>query len=280
MKPGKTPLGGIPVDTYQAARQIYNPSHIYLLIGDQTDELFDRIDLQLSGHFAFHDDAMISRVSMVTAFQYAESIPDIVASDATRKRMDWKYALHLPVHHQGVPVQAMCAFRQSMYCSQNALQEFGRLLEHLEKIGLYAKAPRDPLTSSSVLRTVCQITRLNQLRTGMKAALSLLASTAPDWVRSNMPPHWYGRYKTGQLHHPADMSQQEMQDEAEKIGADIHFLLTVLHEQKMTRLFDQAEIQHITRLLIDQFETPDGQIHWRLPGCASCSSSALMESTG
>ena len=188
MNPDRKSIGEIPVDTYHAARQVYNLKHIYLLIGDQLDDILAKIDLPMLDPRAYQDRATIARLAMVTAFQHAELLPDVVASDATRKRMDWKYALRLPVHHQGVSEAALCAFRQGLYESRMAAQEYECILQQLKQVGLFGVNANMPLNSEEVLLNVCQITRLYRLYTGMKAALGVLVSTAPNWVRTYMPP--------------------------------------------------------------------------------------------
>jgi hypothetical protein len=155
------------------------------------------------------------------------------------------------------------------------MQEYDRFLELSANIGLFNRTPHDPLTSSAVLSTICQISRLHRLYTSMKAALALLATTVPNWLRANMPPHWYQRYKTGRLHLPYDSTSQNMEEEAIKFGTDLQFLLTALREQEPADLSNSAEIQEISRLLAYQFLFIDNQFQWRYPDCINCASEPM-----
>ena len=265
----------IPAETFQAARKVYHIEHVYLSIGDHLGEILAKVEIPKLDPRASLSTDMTARLALVTAFQYAEHLPDGVASDASRERVDWKYALHLPVHHRGVSGHALCAFRQELFASKPAMQEYDRFLDLSATIGLFARTPSDPLISSTVLSTICQITRLHRLYTSMKAALALLATTAPNWLRANMPPHWYQRYKTGRLHLPYDSTNQIMEEEAIKFASDIQFLLTALREQEPADLSSSVEIQEISCLLANQFFLIDNQFHWRRLACVNCASELM-----
>lgn len=266
MVPGKDGIAGIPVSTYQAARQVYNPSNIYLLIGDQTERILKEVELRLLDPGASQDEEMIYRLALITAFQYDEGVPDEVASDASRKRMDWKYALHLPVLYQGVPAQTLCDFRVSLLSSPRAMREFGHLLEILHLLGLFQQKTEGPIDPCPALRTVCQISRLHRLYYGIKAALSMIGSMDPDWLRQHMSSHWFSHYKTGELGVPGGKDLESMTRQALRIGKDIQFLLHALREQKQIRLLYQPEIQAISRLLEEQFLISGDHIQWKFPG--------------
>lgn len=271
MQPKHSAVSPIPTDTYQTAREIYNLEHIYLRIGDQlTQTILPEINLARLNPFLELDATTVSRLSLVTAFQYAESIPDETASNATRKRIDWKYALHLPLHHQGVSSTLLCTFRQNIYESQHAQQEFTRFLDQLLRIGLYPTEALGSIAAKTVLHTVCKVNRLFLLDKSMRGALGMITMQDPDWLRSNARPHWFERFKTGSLNRILD--QRTAEEEAARMCADIAYLLCALQQQNKTSLYQQAEIQSLERLWNDQFVRFDGATQWRLPGCASCSS--------
>ncbi len=277
MKPGQKAIGEIPAETSQLARQLYARTNIYLAIGDATDALVEGIDIHLLDPSASLDAASIFRLALVTAFQNAESIPDMEASNATRKRIDWKYALHLPLHHRGIAAQALCAFRQNLYCSLQALKEDHRLIARLVKLGLALRGGQAPVSAEDALLTVCQLSRLHLLYTGMKAALGLLASASPEHFRAGMPPYWYERYKGGRLFPEVLSSRQEIQNEALRLGADMRRLLAMVEEPELASLAGQAEFTRIAGLMNSQFVVVADQIHWRLPGCANCTINTLSE---
>ena len=56
-------------------------------------------------------------LALVTLFQFVEDLPDRAAVEALVVRLDWKYALHLPLDAVGFHYSELCLFR-------------GRLLAH------------------------------------------------------------------------------------------------------------------------------------------------------
>ena len=258
--------------TATAARKIYNIQHIYLRIGDELEAILTGIDLaQLDPSASLNSEA-VYRLALVTAFQYAELLPDPLAEQATFKRMDWKYALRLPIQHPGVAEAALCQFRQNLFSFSNSAKEYSRQLAALGQCGLFARSDIQSLGAAQVLTTVCKITRLYWLNQGMRAALSALASVAPEWLREVALPHWYEHYKTGQ--EGAEQFQAAFADplqEANTLGADASRLLNAIRQQKSFEYTHLDEIIHLSRLVEKQYLPNNGSAHWRMPGCLGCS---------
>lgn len=266
------PVPDIPAETLQAARRVYHLEHIYMLVGDQLCEILTAVDLQLLDPTFSLGSSMTTRLALVTAFQYAEHLPDPLAADATLKRMDWKYALHLPLQHPGIGAPVLCQFRQNLYASPAAMKEFRGLLKPLGALGLYGREVLKTLDPAEALLVICQVSRLYFMKEAMKAALSMLVSRDPDWLRVNALPHWYTRYQTGRLNKSIDPNPNNAEDEAKAIGADMGQLLSRLCQPGCRVLRAQPEIIHMARLWEEQFFQDDSGLQWRLPGCANCSS--------
>lgn len=268
LKPGQ----GVPAETATAARKIYNIQHIYLRIGDELDSILQGIDLaQLDPSASLNSDA-VYRLALVTAFQYAELLPDPLAEQATTRRMDWKYALRLPIQHPGMAEAALCNFRQNLFSFPNSAKEYSRLLAALGQCGLFARSDSQSLGAAQVLTTVCKITRLYWLNQGMRAALSALAAVAPEWLSEVALPHWYEHYKTDQ--EGGAQFQAAFADplqEANTLGADASRLLNALRQQKSLEYIQLDEIVHLSRLVEKQYLPNNGSAHWRMPGCLGCS---------
>lgn len=263
------PTPEIPPETYHATREVYHLDQVYLLIGDHLDEILNTLAVSVMDPTAGLGKSNTSRLALVTAFQYAERIPDDLAAQATLKRTDWKYALHLPVLHPGFPVHALCHFRQNLFGSGNAIREMKSLLEALGKLGLYGRTAIQTLDVREALLTICNITRMYQLHEAMKSALSMLVAVDPDWLRSNALPHWYQRYQTGRLGRYSELDNRHMEVEIQTIEADIHHLLNRTAETGGLFLQDEVEIRNLQhlwqRLGFHAAISPAG-----LSGCARC----------
>lgn len=264
---GTVPIPKIPSETSQAAHNLYNLQYIYVRIGDQLENLFTRIDIQKFDPGVRLDSMTSFRLALVSAFQYAESLPDEMAADATLRRMDWKYALYLPVHHPGMTTQALCEFRQSLFSAPRALAEFGILLDELSKIGLFTHAPQPEFA----LTNLCQLSRLHQLRLAMKEALTLLVLEAPEWLLANVSPHWYERYQSSSQTGAGNETRENLNKEVMKLGKDIHHLLTAIQKGGSPDLIHLAEVQRIEQLLSTNFEVTGNHLRWVPPACESCS---------
>lgn len=270
------PVFIIPEDTFQAARRIYSLQHSYLRIGDQLDRILAAVEIGLLDPSASLPGDTALRLGMVTAFQFAEDLPDLSASEATMRRLDWKYALFLPISHPGISSAALCDFRQSLHSSRSGRQEFGLLFEGLVKAGLSTRLPGIPAGADQIqcegyiLTMVCTINRQHRLSLAMKMALGVLSSTRPDWLRTVLLPHWYERYKSGQLYQSIHSDLGDAMKEVMALGADIRRLLAALQQPDAGELSALPEVRSLAQLWEEQYQQgPDG-FSWRMSGCGNC----------
>ena len=169
-------------ETKRTARRLYSHKNIYLLIGDQLDSLLNPLDLsRLDPGNRLSMESCI-RLALVTAFQLAERLPDELAAKAVLERVDWKYALELPIEHLGISGTDLCAFRKDLFSSPSAMNEFGLLLSNLNTLGLFTNLQFSRLQPADALVTICQINHLYEMNQMMKTAFNLLVSSEPDLV--------------------------------------------------------------------------------------------------
>ena len=262
---------GVPTETATAARKIYNIQHIYLRIGDQLDTIQEGVDLTLLDPSASLNADTVFRLALVTAFQYSELLPDPLAEQATHQRMDWKYALRLPIQHPGVLATSLCNFRQNLWSFPSSAREFSRILVALGQTGLFPKSSNLTLTYTEVLDTVCKITRLYWLNQGMRAALSELATVAPHWLGEVAMPHWYENYKeTGTDLDYSQIIPENTLQVANLLGSDFFHLLNALGQQKTFEYTHLVEINRLSQLFAEQYFQNNRSTHWRIPGCQGC----------
>lgn len=269
MVPSSKPVPEIPAETIQAAREVYRLDHVYMIIGERLNEILEGIapaDLDPTGGFG---TSLASRLALVTAFQFSERIPDDMAAQATLKRTDWKFALHLPIKHPGYSAGALCFFRESAYESRRALQELDRLMKNLGTLGLFSKCTLKLLDPEQALFSICNITRLSHLIQAMKSTLSMLITQDPDWLRANSSGHWYARYRTGWLGRYSEWNDAQIVTEIDAIVSDIRLLLDRVRDEAGQNVFQQPEIQNLVWLTQDYARKPDSTATFRA-GCATC----------
>jgi hypothetical protein len=265
-----TPASNLPFETYTAARKVYNIHNIYLKIGDHFAEIFTNTNISLLDSTASMKTETVSRLALVTGFQMAEFMPDPLASESCLTRMDWKYALHLPLYHPGLRAASLCAFRQNLYCSPSGLQEYGNVLNKLREFGLFGRFAGPPLQTAEALRTICNINRIYLLTQAMQAALSMVTADAPTWLRTNMRPHWFEHYQAGRIMQTFDPAALNPYVEAQTLGHDIQWLLEAVDQFLSIELSSRPEIEALKHLWQEQYVHTEENITWRSSGCASC----------
>ena len=228
----------IPSETSMAAHQMYNPQNIYLRIGDCLASIADQIQFSLFDSTSILDQQSIFRLGLASSFQYAELLPDSLASNASLKRLDWKYALYLPANHPGIHKNALCNFRQGLHSSSKAIDEFGKLLQIVSEFGLFQNLKNYSLD--------------------------------PDWLAGHVSPHWFNRYKTGPLISADYFDPADLQTFADRIGADMFSLLSKIKEFDCPELPSRTEIQALDRLIQNQYMNDGEKLCWKNHGCVNC----------
>ena len=92
--------------------------------------------------------------ALVTIFQYAEGLTDQQAAAALCSRLDWKYALRLPVDYAGFDPLHLRDFRAALRQKKLAQDGLDRLIGSLVGLGLLRRREQQA-PAMSVVRAVC-----------------------------------------------------------------------------------------------------------------------------
>ena len=161
-----------------------------------------------------------AQLAMVTVLQFCENLTDRQAADAVRGRLDWKYALGLPLDDEGFDFSVLSEFRSRLAAAGLERAVFDLLLERLKELGL-VKAGGTPRTDSTqVLGRIRDLNRLELAGETVRAALEALAAAAPGWLAGVIDASWqevYGQRIDG-MRLPG--SEAERKDLASQYGAD------------------------------------------------------------
>lgn len=107
-------LPPIPEDTNRLAQQLFPPHNVLRLIGEEyADLLHDNDFADLYSHTG-QPALSPARLALVTVLQAREHCSDRIAVEMVRFRIDWKYALHLPLDYTGFDASVLCEFRQRL----------------------------------------------------------------------------------------------------------------------------------------------------------------------
>ncbi|MCP4598984.1 MAG: transposase [Proteobacteria bacterium] len=105
----------------------------YRLIGDQLGDLVK--DEDFADMYSLIGGPALSPalLSLVLIFQMLEKLPDRLATEAVCLRIDWKYALHLPLDWTWFHFTNLGHFRNRLLKNEAEYRVFERVLEKMWK---------------------------------------------------------------------------------------------------------------------------------------------------
>lgn len=201
-------LPPIPDETASVAGLVYEGGNGFLTLGDRQRSLFAKLDFETMWRGETPQESS-SSLAMVTIFQFIEGLTDGEAVTAVRTRVDWDYALHLPLDHAGFDPKSLAEFRARLVTDRAAGGAFETLLQRVR-----AATPRWPWPSEAqdAAAVVSSVELINALPIAIKAlwlAVEALTMEAPGWLWER--PWLQSRYahSHGWLRLPADSRERE-----------------------------------------------------------------------
>ena len=261
-------LPPLPRDTARAAEAVFGKGNTYLAIGDQFEQLLKDIDFTCLESVG-RPVSTRAVLTLVTIFQFTEGLSDRCAVEAIRARIEWKYALHLPLNYPGFERSVLCRFRQIILADPAGRAVFQQVLDRLAQTGLFRSLNAQQSESDEVVAAVCAIACLEQLIEAMHAILEALAAVEPRWLLTHSLPHWYERYNQVVAMQALPTSRAEQLALAQAIGKDASHLLEAIAttDGAVARL---PESQSLRQIWQQQFNQKSPEMGWCLPHCVSC----------
>jgi len=198
----------------------------------------------------------------VLAFQALEDLGDRAAADAVRLRLDWKYALHLPLDYAGFDFSVLSDFRTRLVAHAASARLFDQLLSQLRQQGLLARRGRQRTDSLAILTRVRLLTRLELVVETVRLALRALLAADPTWVRATVPPAWEAQYGTRCV--TERLSDTERTRLHTEIGQDGQWLLERLADPTTPpALASLPAVTTLRTVWAQQFELREAQVVFR-----------------
>lgn len=121
----------IPAETSRVAQAAFPNGNVYLKMRDEwgilyQDEQFRDLFCSSSGQPAQSP----AHLALVTVMQHMEALSDRQAAEAVRSRIDWKYALGLPLEAVGFDDSILSEFRTRLVAREQVLF----LLDHFLQV--------------------------------------------------------------------------------------------------------------------------------------------------
>ena len=256
----------IPEETARVARAAFPNGNPYLRMADElgliyTNPLF--ADLFPNNGQPAADPA---RLALVLIMAFAEGLSDRQAADGVRSRIDWKYALALPLDNPGFDASVLSEFRSRLLAGQAERLLFDTLLERLREQHLVKPGGRQRTDSTHVLAAITVLNRLECVGETLRHALNRVASIAPNWLRSWVPSVWFDRYGRRFEEYRLPSGKPERYALAAEIGADGRRLLAAVEAADAPRWLREVDaVQLLRRVWVQQFYAvaADQPLQWR-----------------
>jgi transposase len=254
-------LAAIPADTAGVGQKLLPPTNPYRVIGDHLADLLD--DAQFAALYDTTGRAALSPalLALVTLFQFMENIPDREAAEQVVVRLDWKYALHLPLDDAGFDFSCLCYFRRRLLEHAQERLVFEQILGKIQALGFVKKRGKQRTDSLAVLGAVRQLSALETVTETLRLAVRALVQVAPEWVTREVPASFVAQY----AHSRSDyrLSADERTAALQQVGQDGVWLLERLAATAPAALRD-LEALHVLRTVWDQrYERVEGRTRVR-----------------
>jgi transposase len=255
----------IPRETERSARAIFGRRNFYILAGEHLESIVQDIQPQ-----CLLETGII--FPQITFFQFLEGLADAQAIEAVRTRLDWKFALHLPVYPPTLQQSALCGFRQRALKDPQFQSEFQLLIDRFVTFNPPQNDRSEGFINLELLSYVCSKNRLNWIQVTMSQMLEVLAVRFPEWLRKVTLPHWYGRYNQTMSGFGVGNWPRQPEFSMEEIAADIDHLLDEIHRSSPHGIGQLQEVraleciwkQQIKKSLSDKYELLNPK------DCAAC----------
>ncbi|WP_030549401.1 IS1182 family transposase [Streptomyces albus] len=203
-------------------------------------------------------------LALVSVLQYAEGLSDRQAADQVRARMDWKFVLGLELDDPGFDFTVLGDFRSRLI--KHGLEE--RVLEvvlsRLSDAALLRAGGRQRTDSTHVLAAVRTLNRMEFVGETLRAALEVLAATAPDWLGGLISSAWVERYGARVDNYRFPKGENVRREWAEQVGRDGFVLLDAVDEAAARAwLREIPAVRTLRRAWAEQYHRDGEGVRWR-----------------
>ncbi|MBF6614999.1 MAG: transposase, partial [Chloroflexi bacterium] len=258
------PLEPIPDLTRQIACTSFPKGTLAMHLRDELGSIYQ--DEQFADLFPKRGRAAEApwRLALVTVLQAMENLSDRQAAEMVRGRLDWKYALSLPLDDSGFDASILTDFRQRLVDQQ--AQE--RLLEPILAVcrthGWLRAGGTQRVDSTMVLASARRLSSLESVGETLRAALNALAETEPEWLLTVISADWFERYVHRFELQRFPKGTQVQEALREQVGRDGWTVLqAVQRPDAPPSVRSEPLVAVLERVWLQHFAQVEGQVRWR-----------------
>src|SRR5438309_5387261 len=204
------------------------------------------------------------RLALVTVLQAVEGLTDRQAAACLHTRLDWLYALALPLDEPGFDYSILSDFRQRLLSAQAQDLILEPILRLCRERGWLKAGGKQRTDAAAVLARVRALSSLESVGESMRAALNALASQEPAWLREHLNPQWFDRYVHRFELARFPKAETQRKQLRQQVGEDVAQLLACLEEgQTPQSLRSLPEVSLLRQVFAQHYEQEGAQIRWR-----------------
>lgn len=247
----------VPPDTAALGQTIFAAHNVYRQIGERFDQLFPDEQVFASLYDTQGRGAISPLLlSLVTVFQMLEKVPDRTAAEFVAARLDWKYALHLPLAYPGFHFTDLYAFRGRLLEHGQERFVFEQLLMRLKEMGLLKPKGKMRTDSTHVLGVVERLSQLELICESLRLALQAVTQAVPDWVARQLPAIFSETYAQRQSEY--GLSDIQVKERLVKAGRDAFWFLAQVDRSTPQSVRHLPEVEILRQVLAQQFPSGPG----------------------
>ena len=252
----------MPGETGRIGKMLLEEQDPYRMIGNQLFEKWQ--EEEFADLYSREGKPGYSPVilAFVSVFQFMERLADRQAAQALRMRLDWKYALHLPLEDAGFDFSVLSEFRDRVIEGQAEQRAFEKLVEEIQAMGLIKEHGKQRSDSIAMLVKVRRLSRIEMVVETLRLAVVALVAADREWCEEVIPPSWDEKY--GERFVRQRYSEQEWKAYEANIGNDGEWLLKRLKDGGApAELQDLPEVQVFSTVWAQQFREAQGQMVYK-----------------
>ncbi len=208
------------------------------------------------------------RLALVTILQALENLSDRQAAEMVRGRLDWKYALSLPLDDAGFDASILTDFRQRLLSHEAQDRLLEPILQVCRQQGWLKAGGKQRTDSTWVIANVRGLSSLEGVAESLRATLNEIAEVAPDWLLGIVSPDWFDRYVHRFELQRFPKGEQAQETLRRQVGEDSwHLLQAAMEEHAPQSVRACPSLALLQQVWTQHFEQVDGLIRWRDGPC-------------
>jgi transposase len=258
------PLEAIPELTSQIAHTSFPKGTLAMHLRDALGPIYQ--DADFADLFPKRGRAAEApwRLALVTVFQALENLSDRQAAEMVRGRLDWKYALSLPLDDAGFDASILTDFRQRLLAHEAQDRLLEPILQICRQQGWLKAGGKQRTDSTWVIANVRGLSSLEGVGESLRAALNEIADVAPDWLLGVVSPDWFDRYVHRFELQRLPKGQQAQDTLRRQVGEDSwHLLQAALDDHAPQSIGTCPSLAILQQVWNQHFEWVEGRIRWR-----------------